>query len=80
MLVIGILKRDVPALTECGVPVIINGTPETLTRNGDWLCYGDNRCRIIDEVDDGRMVSFAAASHGCEDQPHIVIRPGPDKR
>lgn len=75
MLLVSVQKCDIPALTNSGVPVKINGRPETLTRDGDWLCYENNRCRIIDEWCDETVATFAAASHGDEDEPHSVISP-----
>ena len=65
MLYIPIPQTDIPHL-DTGVPVRINGQSETIRREGDYLCYGDNRCMILDEcsIIDGKgvpCISFTCA-------------------
>ena len=77
MLLISIPNTDIPDLSE-GVPVKINGRPETIRREGGYLCYGDNRCKILDErsITDAvgvPCISFTCASHGMDDGGSITI-------
>lgn len=75
MFMIAIPQDDIPLLTAEGCNVTINGEQAVLRRNGDYLCYGDKRCKILDEHVSGKLVQFTAASHGDEDEPHLIIRP-----
>ncbi len=64
--------------SSAGVPVRINGQPQQIRREDDYLIYGPNRCKILREaqVVDGRgenCISFSCASHGMEDDRHTLI-------
>ena len=74
MFFISVKQEDLPHLQSAGVAVRINGQPETLHRDGDYLTYGTNRCKILSAQDKGELVSFVCASHGDEDEPHAIIR------
>lgn len=73
MFLISVKNKDLPQLRSVGVAVRINGKPETLRREGDYLTYAENRCKILHSKYDPDMVSFTCASHGDEHEPHIVI-------
>lgn len=75
MFIIPIPQNDIPLLNSGGCNVTINGQQTILRREGDCLCYDDNRCKILDEHESGDNVQFSAASHGAEDEPHVIIRP-----
>ena len=75
MLMIAIPQTDIPLLTDNGCKVTINGQQTVLRREGDYLCYGESRCRILNEHVAGENVQFCAASHGTEVEPHFIIRP-----
>lgn len=75
MLMISIPKKDLHLLAAEGCAVRINGCDTVLRRADGYLCYDDNRCKILDELVDGDVVRFAAASHGDEDEPHFLIQP-----
>jgi len=75
MFMISIPKKDMPLLNAVGCNVTINGEQTVLKRDGEYLCYDDNRCKILEEVLSGNKVQFVAASQGDEDEPHVVLRP-----
>lgn len=75
MLMIAIPQTDIPLLNGEGCNITINGQQTVLRREGDYLCYGENRCKILDEHVNGGNVQFSAASHGAEDEPHVIIQP-----
>jgi len=78
MLIIPIERETVDQL-KVGVTVTINGCKRTLSRDGDYLCYHDgekeNRCKILEEVDDGKFIQFFAASHGMQTEDHAIVAP-----
>ncbi len=74
MFMIAIQQNDLTLLNGDGCNVTINGKQTVLRREGDYLCYDDNRCKILDEHISGDNVQFAASSHGNEDEPHVVLR------
>ena len=43
----------------------INGEPTVLTRSGGYLCYDDNRFKIIDQFEADDLMHFSAASDGA---------------
>lgn len=75
MLIIAIPQADIPLLNGDGCNVRINGQATVLKREGEYLCYEENRCKILDEHDAGENVQFSAASDGDEDEQHYVLRP-----
>lgn len=75
MFMISIPKKDMPLLNADGCNVTINGKQAVLKRDGDYLCYDDNRCKILEEGLSGNKVQFFAASHGDEDEHHEIICP-----
>ena len=76
MLSIAIWKEELPLLNSDGCAVTINGKKTLLCRRGKYLTYDDNRCQIIDEIDDGNgYIHFFAKSHGMENEPHVVLKP-----
>ena len=75
MLLIPIPQTDMSSLNGDGCTVRINGQETLLRREGDYLCYGENRCKILDEHFNGENVQFFAASHGAENEPHLIVRP-----
>ena len=75
MFIIAIPKNDIPLLNGDGCNVTINGQSTVLRREGEYLCYAENRCKILDEHVNGENVEFSAASHGAEDEPHFIFRP-----
>ena len=75
MFMIAIPQTDIPLLNNKGCNVTINGQQTVLRREGDYLCYGEDRCKILDEHVAGDNVQFCAASHGAENEPHCIIRP-----
>ena len=75
MFVIAIPQTDISLLNGDGCNVTINGQQTTLRREGDYICYGEKRCKILDEYDSGENVQFCAASHGAENEPHLIMRP-----
>lgn len=77
MLVIAIPESDLATL-HTGVHVRINGEAEVIKREGDYLCYAECRCKILEErpILDGAgvpCISFACASHGQENESHTII-------
>lgn len=74
MFIISIPKEDIPSLDGEGCNVRINGDETVLRRDGEYLCYPNNRCLIIDEHSDGHLVHFIAASDGQDDVPHDLVR------
>ena len=75
MLLIAIPQTDISLLNGDGCNVKINGQQTVLRRKGDYLCYRENRCKILEEFVSGENVQFFAASHGAEDEPHVIMRP-----
>ena len=72
MLTISIPTTDMPLLDEDGCNVTINGKPTVLRREGEYLCYEENRCKILDQHNSGDMMQFTAASDGAEDERHVI--------
>ncbi|MCH7686074.1 MAG: hypothetical protein IH899_05235, partial [Planctomycetes bacterium] len=64
MLTIAIPQTDIPLFNGDGLNVTINGQPTVLRREGEYLCYGEHRCKILDEYVDGENVEFLAGSYG----------------
>jgi hypothetical protein len=54
MLTISIPTGDLARLGNEGCDVRINGKPTLLKREGDYLCYGTNRCKILDVLSAAR--------------------------
>jgi hypothetical protein len=75
MFLIAIPQTDIPSLNGDGCNVKINGQQTLLRREGDYLRYGENRCKILEEVVSGENVQFCAASHGAEEEPHEIMWP-----
>ena len=80
MLMIGVPKTEIAALDAGGAKVRINSHHTTLRRQDGYLLYVDeggveNRCKILDSFVAGDQVMFSAASHGQEDENHVIIRP-----
>ena len=79
MFLIGIEKERIAELAE-GTAVRINGHSTILRREGNHLIYQDedgleNRCRIFMEDEDDLAINFSCASHGDEDEGHVIITP-----
>lgn len=73
MLHITIPCHDLPALNADGCNVRINGETTVVRRRGDYLLYGENRCRLLGAFRDSETAEFFAASHGEENEPHHII-------
>ena len=77
MFVIGIEKARIAELAE-GKASRINGHDTTLRCDGDYLIYKDedgkvNRCRILMVTEDEELFHFTCASHGQDDERHLVV-------
>ncbi len=75
MLLISVKREELPKLHTSGVAVRINGKPETLKRDGDYLTYEGNRCKILSARDEGSLLAFTCASDGDENEPHVIVSP-----
>ena len=73
MFLIAVSVADVSSLDAGGVDVTINGKKTLLSRDGDYLCYDDNRCKVFESFTEGDLVQFVAASHGDEGEPHCIV-------
>lgn len=73
MFLISIHEYDEAKLHTSGVAVTINGQPQILKRDGDYLTYEGNRCKILSANSDGGLLDFICASHGAENQPHVLV-------
>jgi hypothetical protein len=89
MLIIAVPKTALPALASDGFQCHVDGDPVLLRAVQDeaygWLCYRDacgfdHRCKVLMVTDGGDRVTFYAASHGTEGEPHSVIAIGEDGR
>jgi hypothetical protein len=83
MLMISIPKADVPALKDAGVQCKVNGESVTMRFKDGYLLYRgegqDNRCKVLhQEPLPNGLVSFMAASHGDENEPHSIFGLGAD--
>lgn len=78
MLMISIPKADLPALRSSGAQCRINGEAVTFRLVDGFLVYQgegeDHRCKVLmmDQQPNGD-VAFMAASHGDDEEPHLII-------
>ena len=73
MFLISIHEYDEPNLDTSGVAVTIHGEPQILKKDGDYLTYSENRCKILSVMNENGLLSFVCASHGAENQPHVLV-------
>lgn|GEM_PF-2755515 len=73
MFLISVKREELPKLRTGGVAVRINGKSQILKRDGDFLTYAANRCKILSATNNGDLLAFVCASHGDENEPHVII-------
>ncbi|HVX15925.1 MAG TPA: hypothetical protein VHC22_32375 [Pirellulales bacterium] len=73
MFLISIYQDDEHMLDTSGVTVTINGHPQILKRDGDYLTYKGYRCKILSVTSENGLLSFVCASHAAESEPHVIV-------
>ena len=72
-----IQESDLPNLDK-GVKVRVNGQPTTLTREGKYLCYDDekgerNRCQVLLEIPEGQGGIFYQCAFSWHGEGNIFL-------
>jgi len=76
MLVLPVPLTDIDDLST-GVECRINGNDVIVSRDENYICYGENRCQIVQESLDGDCMVFFCASHGQNADQCEVINHAP---